>query len=408
MSFKKKYFALLPIAVTMNLDLMGRINGIPVTWQQITGIFAGFVLLAHICVRKEKIHISSFTKKYLIFLAYICVNFTYVTIFTDYFSGFDFLTPWAWINYLALSIVLPYFVESVKDVEYFLFFIVISFLVINGLGIAQYFFDSSFLPYYIKGFSGKLNHDVRVSSFFYDPNRFSMVLVMVIPLSMFFLSRVGRARITCFLVLVSSVALILASMSRAAYCGLIAILVFYILFFYKVKKTYIVLTSLLLFSALVLYSNPLVLDRFSFFGGGVDLSNMQRIMAWKAGLNAFFDSPFFGVGLGNFYNNYFLFGNYKPNVLENIPLSVLAEAGIVGLLLLGNLFFSACKNMYKKDSLVFKYVLMSVVGFFTFSLFHNYLQQSFFWSLLILGSLDFTGEESVDAKDCCIYKSLPR
>lgn len=68
--------------------------------------------------------------------------------------------------------------------------------------------------------------------------------------------------------------------------------------------------------------------------GGVDESAMGRLYAWQAAWGMALDHPFKGVGLGNFYFNYFFYSPHWDGLnhaVHSTWFGVLAETGFVGL-----------------------------------------------------------------------------
>lgn len=66
---------------------------------------------------------------------------------------------------------------------------------------------------------------------------------------------------------------------------------------------------------------------------GIDASAMGRIYAWQAAWNMAVSNPFSGVGLNNFYVNYFFYSPHwdgKNHAVHSTWLGVLAETGFTG------------------------------------------------------------------------------
>jgi len=114
-----------------------------------------------------------------------------------------------------------------------------------------------------------------------------------------------------------------------------------------------------------------------------DFSNFQRLVSWGAALIMFFKHPFLGVGVGNYFMNYFynspeLFteanmppwiqGAHMPQVVNNIYLETLGETGILGLASFLSLLFFHLKGplaMLRRmeDALWFALLYGLVLGF---------------------------------------------
>jgi O-antigen ligase len=67
---------------------------------------------------------------------------------------------------------------------------------------------------------------------------------------------------------------------------------------------------------------------------GIDESAMGRIYAWEAAWNMALDNPVLGVGMNNFYNNYFYYSTHWDGLnhaVHSTWFGVLAESGFLGL-----------------------------------------------------------------------------
>lgn len=87
--------------------------------------------------------------------------------------------------------------------------------------------------------------------------------------------------------------------------------------------------------ALVLYQVAGISERAS--GGaaeeGVDASAMGRIYAWEAAIGMATDNPLTGVGIDNFFSNYFFYSPHWDGLnhaVHSTWFGVLAETGILG------------------------------------------------------------------------------
>jgi O-antigen ligase len=71
---------------------------------------------------------------------------------------------------------------------------------------------------------------------------------------------------------------------------------------------------------------------------GIDESAMGRLYAWQAAWNMGLDNPIFGVGISNFYYNYFFYSTHWDGLnhaVHSTWLGVLAEIGIIGFVVSG-------------------------------------------------------------------------
>jgi hypothetical protein len=74
-------------------------------------------------------------------------------------------------------------------------------------------------------------------------------------------------------------------------------------------------------------------------GGNADMSTLLRYEAWKAGLDMFASSPFYGVGAQRFFDFHYL-------TAHNSYVLTLAELGVVGMFLFVTLIYLSIKTLY--------------------------------------------------------------
>jgi putative inorganic carbon (HCO3(-)) transporter len=89
---------------------------------------------------------------------------------------------------------------------------------------------------------------------------------------------------------------------------------------------------------LILFSVADINDRSSGGSGeeGIDESAMGRIYAWEAAWNMAIENPLFGVGMNNFFYNYFYYSTHWDGLnhaVHSTWFGVLAESGFLGLYL---------------------------------------------------------------------------
>lgn len=138
---------------------------------------------------------------------------------------------------------------------------------------------------------------------------------------------------------------------------------------HKIIK-FIKLSILMLLGLIVAYymipAVRLVFERLILFSG--DKTYNGRIYLWQVGFKIYKNNPIYGIGMGcfsNYFNNFYhRFGNMDAMDAHNIYIQMLAETGIVGMLLVGlflitNLIktISLLKNTIIKNSKTKKYVL---------------------------------------------------
>ncbi len=126
---------------------------------------------------------------------------------------------------------------------------------------------------------------------------------------------------------------VIATQSRGGLLGTLAI--FGVLALMKIRSKTLII-SLGVIAALLLYFVAGISDRAS--GGaaeaGIDASAMGRLYAWQAAYRMALSNPFTGVGLNNFYSNYFYYSSHWDGLnhaVHSTWFGVLAETGILGL-----------------------------------------------------------------------------
>ena len=135
---------------------------------------------------------------------------------------------------------------------------------------------------------------------------------------------------------------LLATQSRGGLLGFLAVSS---LFAYNRVRSKVLLISGGAIALSILFIVAGISERSS--GGaaeeGIDESAMGRIYAWEAAWNMALDNPVFGVGISNFYYNYFYYSSHwdgQNHAVHSTWFGVLAESGFVGLSLFVSLIVS--------------------------------------------------------------------
>ena len=182
-----------------------------------------------------------------------------------------------------------------------------------------------------------------------DPNDLSLVLMFPLAFTISQASTPGISyfkRIISALVCVLLLAAIIATQSRGGLLGCIAVIG---IFAWKLVRSKVLLISLGSVAAVVLYLVAGISDRAS--GGaaeqGIDESAMGRIYAWEAAIKMAIDNPLTGVGLNNFFSNYFFYSSHWDGLnhaVHSTWFGVLAETGFIGLIVFVILIVSLIKT----------------------------------------------------------------
>lgn len=194
---------------------------------------------------------------------------------------------------------------------------------------------------------------------------------------------------------------IMATQSRGGLLGILALLGY---FAYKRvdNKMWLVVGAGILVPLLLFLAG--VSDRSS--GGaaeeGVDASAMGRIYAWVAAWRMALENPLTGVGMKNFYLNYYLYSPHwdgKNHAVHSTWFQILAETGFIGFILLLSLVGQAFKKLWRTNR--FSYQLPDeqrwlfltcndgiFAGFVAFCVAGTFLTQGFNWPLYILFAMN--------------------
>lgn len=233
-----------------------------------------------------------------------------------------------------------------------------------------------------------------------DPN--DLALVLLFPLA-FTVSQLvekrssiwirGFALLTCLILCLS----ILETQSRGGLLGALSVFGYFASKHIKCKTLVLILAVV---AAISLYIVADINVRVS--GGaaetGIDASAMGRLYAWEAAFKMALDNPLTGVGLDNFYYNYFFYSSYwdgMNHAVHSTWFGILAETGFVGLIIFIALIVSLLKTSLRSISLITKQsditlsvganaVLSGLIGTIVSG---TFLTQGFVWPIYILAAL---------------------
>ena len=178
----------------------------------------------------------------------------------------------------------------------------------------------------------------EIGSMLGDPNDLALVLMFpaAFALSLMLNKGVGGfSRILGGLSFVTLFFAVLATQSRGGLLGILAVMG---VFAYRRIQSKSVFWLVGLICAVFLYLVAGISGRASGGAGetGVDESAMGRLYAWEAAFYMAVDNPLFGVGLDNFYFNYFFYSkhwNGLNHAVHSTWFGILAETGFAGLLI---------------------------------------------------------------------------
>ncbi|WLQ16644.1 O-antigen ligase family protein [Hahella aquimaris] len=241
-----------------------------------------------------------------------------------------------------------------------------------------------------------------IGSMIGDPNDLALVLTFPLSFAASMVLTQGQTRWRMLLGLLAYgviVWAILCTQSRGGLLGITAVAG--VLVWRRVRNKMLVM-MLGGIALMVLVAAAGISDRAS--GGaaeeGIDESAMGRIYAWQAAFNMALAHPFTGVGIDNFYSNYYFYSPHwdgKNHAVHSTWFQVLAETGFVGLgffvVLLVGMFrkiFSLLRRLSysptpDRTQLMIANALLS--GLTGFCVSGTFLTQGFIWPLYILLAL---------------------
>lgn len=189
-----------------------------------------------------------------------------------------------------------------------------------------------------------------IGSMLGDPNDLSLVLMFPLAFSISLLLTKEQPCLLRFLAIIAivlSFSAVFATQSRGGLLGSMAVIGIFAMKYVR-SKILLILGGLAL--AIVLYAVAGISGRAS--GGaaeaGIDASAMGRLYAWEAAFNMALSNPFTGVGLDNFFANYYFYSTHwdgLPHAVHSTWFGILAETGFLGLFVFIGLLVSLFRLM---------------------------------------------------------------
>ncbi|MEJ2763084.1 O-antigen ligase family protein [Photobacterium sp. MCCC 1A19761] len=232
----------------------------------------------------------------------------------------------------------------------------------------------------------------NIGSMLGDPNDLALVLQFPVSFALAYCFSGSKFRrvltIACFVTLVFGV---LATQSRGGLLGIAAGVFTMTL----LRSKNLVLPGIMgVCSLAVLVLAAGISDRSSGGAaeGGVDESAMGRVYAWVAAFRMAVSNPFTGVGLNNFYVNYYFYSPHwdgKNHAVHSTWFQILGETGFFGLALFLLLIVGAFMSSYQLLRRLRGHDLQPFaeglwLGLISFCVGGTFLTQGFTWPLYIL------------------------
>jgi probable O-glycosylation ligase (exosortase A-associated) len=235
-----------------------------------------------------------------------------------------------------------------------------------------------------------------------DPNDLALVLMFPMAFAVSLVMTKGLGRSEKILGLISTITLFSAVIATQSRGGLLGIMIVFGIFGYRRIKSKALFMSIGIIAAGLLFVLAGISDRAS--GGaeeiGVDASAMGRLHAWEAAIGMALHNPLTGVGINNFYSNYFF---YSPSwdginhAVHSTWFGVLAETGFLGLivfvftigLLIKSAYNSLCRieQQDKVNPAIHATAQAVLAGLLGTAVSGTFLTQGFTWPIYILAAL---------------------
>ncbi|MFM2590011.1 O-antigen ligase family protein [Vibrio sp. TBV020] len=297
---------------------------------------------------------------------------------------------------IVMTLAIAWLVNSEQSVKKIATLIILAGLLIacvalynsaNGIGIVE---------------GSRVTIGRQLGSVLGDPNDLSLVLMFPLAFAISFAvtKGIGVSRVIGFACLVLAMAAVIATQSRGGLLGSIAV---FGIFGLRIIKSKTLLMLIATIGLLALFAMAGISDRQS--GGaaeeGIDASAMGRLYAWEAAFKMALDNPLTGVGLNNFYANYFFYSPHWDGLnhaVHSTWFGVLAETGFLGLIVFIGIIASLIKTSRETLRLLDKHgkdaspyllatalaVYAGVIGTIVSG---TFLTQGFTWPIYILAAL---------------------
>lgn len=373
----------------------------------------GLTILLLTCLKKNKNSIKdqsySVKNKYLLvfYLLALITSTFFQTRFTTVTIGIIRLSLSIWFYFLASN----YFSQKNKK-NVFKYYLLSLIIFSSFIGLLQ-FVKQKPLGKFIEltpGFSTETGYSTtdgekqyRVSGFISHPVYFGSFISILIPIliGVFFQSKNKNLKIIYFLIVLASITVLLATLSRSTWINLIVIISF---FYFYIKKNNLLLPPIKISSQIkkilfflaflsVIPITPIIFTRMKSIPdlfNNKDGSLYSRVALLKTSIKMIEFRPYTGIGLNNFS-----FENYNQNLRSfiapphNTIFIFLSEMGIpttIFFILFIYLSLKPKKSIFNKNIIDFS-IWVGLITFIISSQFHPLfnLDPTFDMFMLILG-----------------------
>lgn len=212
----------------------------------------------------------------------------------------------------------------------------------------------------------------NLNGYYQDRNAYSLFLLLVLS-ALFPIVSVSKSWLSSSYFLIALIILVIfIAGSRSAFIATFIVLIF--LYFIRkelfIKLVPMLISSFLLYSACLQILNHTTTINFGneaiysrFLKSDIFLITDQRALSWFPAWEIWLENPYFGAGLGYYYEKYLM-------VVHNVPLWLLSETGLFGFLIFSIIPFSMLAVIFtknsstfssmKKQSLIYGFVIIAV------------------------------------------------
>jgi O-antigen ligase len=315
-------------------------------------------------------------------------------------------------TYIKIAIMTPLLAWLLSEVKHFK----LTLFMVTGGGLIVGFvtlFNKINAIGLVEGTRVTVGRDI--GSVLGDPNDLALVLLFPFSFAIALLMTKGLSMRFRLLGLVATITLfsaIIATQSRGGLLGILSVVGIVAYRRVKSKTIFFSVSGLCTFALFVLAG---ISGRQS--GGaaeeGLDVSAMGRLHAWEAAFGMAVDNPITGVGLNNFYFNYYFYSSYWDGLnhaVHSTWFGVLGETGFVGLVVFLTMViitFKASHNTLKivtRSGSKYSAVVRAIsegnfAGVLAFCVSGTFLTQGFTWPLYILLALTAAVAQFVENKE---------
>ncbi|EAS40532.1 oligosaccharide repeat unit polymerase [Photobacterium profundum] len=342
-------------------------------------------LCIHLWLKRDEIHWHSLQTFFLLFSFWVFISCLLATNRAEAFATFNNSFIKIIIMVFAIS-WLPTKQKQLKPIPILLILCGVSLSIlalynsINGIGL-------------VEGTRVTIGRDI--GSILGDPNDLSLALLFPLSFALtniFQGSKAQRTMTALFMIILVSG--IIATQSRGGLLGITS--AFFTLMLLRSRS--IIIPSIISGIGLILlvvFAG--ISDRSSGGSGeeGIDESSMGRLFAWEAAFRMALANPLTGVGLDNFYFNYFFYSPHwdgKNHAVHSTWFQILGETGFIGFLLFICLLVGTFTLSYQLLNRLRNHEMKPIaeglwIGLITFCVSGTFLTQGTTWPLYILISL---------------------